>query len=219
MNQKVDDFLQKTPAWEKELSALRSLLLDCGLTEEIKWGTPCYMYQSKNIIMLGSFKEYCALSFIKGVLLLDEESLLIKPGANSQSVKYFKFTSLQEITKLQSIIKAYIYEAIEVEKAGLTIDKSKSTEFELPEELLQIFKSNAKIKNAFEALTTGRQRAYAMYFSDAKQPKTREARIEKYIPRILKGKGMADCVCGLTKHKPNCDGSHKQIKDFNPFKV
>lgn len=218
MNSNVDNFILQTPKWGKELSALQALLLDCGLTEELKWGTPCYMFQSKNVLLLGAFKEYCALSFFKGVLLSDEEGLLQSPGANSQSVKYFKFTSLKEITKLKSTIKAYVYEAIEVEKAGLTIDKTKSTEFDLPEELLHIFKSNSKLKKAFEELTTGRQRAYAMYFSDAKQAKTREARIEKYVPRILKGKGMTDCVCGLSKHKPNCDGSHKQIKDFNPFK-
>ncbi|MFY8021404.1 MAG: YdeI/OmpD-associated family protein, partial [Bacteroidia bacterium] len=165
-----------------------------------------------NVLILGGFKEYCVLSFLKGVLLKDEHKKLVKPGENSQSVRFFKFKSAQEIIQEKDLIKAYLFEAIELEKSGAKVDKTESKEFELPEELLIKFKENPALKKAFEALTIGRQRAYIIHFTGSKQSKTIQARIEKYIPRILSGKGFNDCVCGLSKRMPNCDGSHKTLQ-------
>jgi uncharacterized protein YdeI (YjbR/CyaY-like superfamily) len=197
------------------MEQLRLLLLDCGLTEEFKWRNPCYSYQGNNVVLIGSFKEYCALSFFKGTLLQDSNGLLSKPGENSQAMRFFKFTNLQEIIEQQSIIKAYIYEAIEIEKAGLRVIFKSNTELELVEELQIALDKNPSLKTAFKALTPGRQRAYNLYFSAPKQSKTRETRIENYIPRILDGKGFNDCICGLSKKMPNCDGSHKYIRGEN----
>lgn len=212
MNPKVDEYLNKLKKWQEELEILRAILIDCMLTEEFKWRVPCYTFNNKNVILLANFKDYCAISFLKGVLLKDTENLLISPGENSQSVKYLKFTNPQEIQKLTPIIKSYIYEAIEIEKAGLKVDLKKSTDFELVEELQEKLKENSKLNTAFNALTPGRKRAYNLFFSGAKQSKTRISRIEKYEERILNGKGINDCVCGLSKRMPNCDGSHKYIK-------
>ena len=209
MNPKVDDFLNNTTKWQPEIKQLRLLLLDCGLTEEFKWRMPCYCFQGNNVVLIGNFKEYCTLSFFKGILLQDSNSLLSKPGENSQSMRFFKFTNLEEIIEQQSIIKAYIYEAIEIEKAGLKVIFKSNTELELVEELQIALDKNPQLKTAFEALTPGRQRAYNLHFSEAKQSKTRETRIEKYTQRILNGKGINDCICGLSKKMPNCDGSHK----------
>lgn len=197
------------------MEQLRLLLLDCGLTEEFKWRNPCYSFQGNNVVLIGSFKEYCALSFFKGTLLQDSNGLLSKPGENSQAVRFFKFTNLEEIIEQKSIIKAYIYEAIEIEKAGLKVIFKSNTELELVAELQIALDKNPSLKIAFKALTPGRQRAYNLYFSAAKQSKTRETRIENYIPRILNGKGINDCTCGLSKKMPNCDGSHKYIRAEN----
>ena len=193
MNPKVDEYLSKAQKWKKELIALRKIMLDCMLVEELKWGNPCYMYGKTNLILLGEFKESCVLSFIKGALLSDAEAIL-------------------SIIKLEAVLKAYIFETIEIEKVGLKVDTSANKELVFPEELQNKFKKDKTFKKAFEALTPGRQRAYNMFFTEAKQSATRDARIEKYIPRILSGKGMNDCVCGLSKRMPNCDGSHKFTK-------
>ncbi|MFV8370259.1 YdeI/OmpD-associated family protein [Flavobacterium sp. LB2R40] len=215
MNSKVDDFINNAKKWQPEIEQLRLLLLDCGLTEEFKWRKPCYCFQAHNVVIIGSFKESCALSFFKGTLLQDSNGFLCKPGENSQAMRFFKFTHLEEIIAQQSIIKAYIYEAIEIEKAGLKVNFKSNTELELVAELQNTLAKNPDLKTAFKALTPGRQRAYNLYFSAAKQSKTRETRIENYIPRILGGKGINDCTCGLSKKMPSCDGSHKYIPGEN----
>lgn len=212
MNPLVDAYLDKTTRWQKELKQLRAIALDCLLTEEFKWRVPCYAFQNANIVLLGSFKDCCTFSFFKGTLLQDPEGILVSPGENSQSVKMAKFTSLEEIIRLKPVLKAYLFEAIEVEKAGLKVELTKSTNLDFPEELEKIMETNAAFKKAFLALTPGRQRAYNLFFTAAKQSKTREARIEKYIPQILAGKGISDCTCGLSKKMPYCDGSHKAIR-------
>ncbi len=211
MNSKVDDFIRNAKKWQSEIIQLRTLLLDCGLTEEFKWRNPCYSFQGNNIVLIGSFKAFCSLSFFKGILLQDSNELLSKPGENSQSMRFFKFNNPKEIAEQQSIIKAYIYEAIEIEKAGLKVIFKTKEELELVEELQMALDNNPAFKTAFKALTPGRQRAYNIYFSGSKQSKTRETRIEKYTQRILDGKGINDCICGLSKKMPNCDGSHKYI--------
>ncbi|MFV5700100.1 DUF1801 domain-containing protein [Flavobacterium sp. ZT3R17] len=215
MNPKVDAFISNAKKWQLEIELLRLLLLDCGLTEEFKWRNPCYTFQGNNVVLIGLFKEYCALSFFKGTLLQDSNGLLSKPGENSQAVRFFKFTSLQEIQELKPIIKNYIYEAIELEKAGLKVIFKSNTELELVAELQIALDKNPSLKIAFKALTPGRQRAYNLYFSAPKQSKTRENRIENYIPRILDGKGFNDCICGMSKKMPTCDGSHKYIRGEN----
>jgi uncharacterized protein YdeI (YjbR/CyaY-like superfamily) len=211
MNPKVDDYLSNTTKFQKELELLRSIVLDCGLIEELKWGTPCYMFQKTNMILLGAFKDSCIISFLKGALLSDTENLLMKAGENTQAARIIKFTNAKDIVKIKSILKTYIFEAVEIEKAGLKVEPKKHSEYNVPEELKNQFKQKPDFKKAFEVLTPGRQRGYLLYFSDSKQSKTREARIEKYTQRIMSGKGINDCVCGLSKKMPGCDGSHKYI--------
>ena len=211
MNPKVDDFISEATKWQAEIKQLRTLLLDGGLTEEFKWRTPCYSFQGNNVVIIGCFKNYCTLSFFKGALLQDSHKVLSKPGENSQAVRFFKFTNLEEITEQKPTIKAYIFEAIEIEKAGLKVAFKSNTELEWVAELQMALDKNPALKTAFNALTPGRQRAYNLYFSEAKQPKTRETRIEKYTQRILDRKGINDCICGLSKKMPGCDGSHKFI--------
>ncbi len=211
MNPKVDDYLSNTTKFQKELELLRSIVLDCGLIEELKWGTPCYMFQKTNMILLGAFKDSCIISFLKGALLSDTENLLMKAGENTQAARIIKFTNVKDIVKIKSILKTYIFEAVEIEKAGLKVEPKKHSEYNVPDELKNQFKQKPDFKKAFEALTPGRQRGYLLYFSDSKQSKTREARIEKYTQRIMSGKGINDCVCGLSKKMPGCDGSHKYI--------
>lgn len=188
MNSKVDSFISKTQNWVEEIEYLRKICLDCKLTEEIKWGKPCYSFQGNNIAIIQAFKNSCALMFFKGVLLKDTENILEKPGKNSRIARRFSFTQLEELRKNESRLKNYIFEAIEIEKAGLEVEIDKETE-PAPEELLQKLKENHSLKKAFDALTPGRQRAYRLYFSAPKQSKTRESRIEKCIPKILEGKG------------------------------
>lgn len=207
MNPKVDLFLNKAEQWQAEMTALRGIVLDCNLNEELKWGVPCYTFQKTNLLLIGHFKAYCTLSFIKGVLLKDPEQILVAPGENSQSARILRFTSLKEIHDLESVIKAYVFESIEAEKAGIQIEKKQ--EAPLVEELQNKLQTDETFKRAFDALTPGRKRAYNIYFSGAKQSKTRVSRIEQYTDRILKGYGFNDCVCGLSKRMPNCDGSHK----------
>lgn len=210
-NKTVEEYIRNSNKWNVEMEILQSYLLDCGLNEGLKWGVPCYMYHKSNVVLIGSFKEFLSLSFFKGALLQDSENILHKPGENSQAVRMLKFTHSSEIISLEKIIKAYIYEAIELEKAGLTVVLNKSTDLTFPDELLTKFDQDNTFKEAFFALTPGRQRGYNLYFSDSKQSKTRDVRIEKYRDRILKGIGINDCVCGLSKRMPRCDGSHKQL--------
>jgi uncharacterized protein YdeI (YjbR/CyaY-like superfamily) len=192
MNPKVDCFFDKTETWKKEFEKLRTIILDCGLDEELKWGQACYTFQNRNIVLIHGFKEYCALLFFKGALLNDTENILIQQTENVQSARQIRFTNLKEIAEEERIIKAYIYEAIEVEKAGLKVKLKKTEDFKMPEELKDKLDKNRGLKKAFEALTPGRQRAYIFHFSQPKQSKTREARIEKYIPQILEGRGLND---------------------------
>jgi uncharacterized protein YdeI (YjbR/CyaY-like superfamily) len=192
MNPKVDWYFSKNEKWQKEIKALRTVVLDCHLTEELKWGCPCYSFEKKNIVLIHVFKDYCALLFFKGVLLKDPEKLLIQQTKNVQVARQMRFTDMKEITKLKAVIKAYIFEAIEAEEAGVKAPLKKTAEFEMPEEFEAKLKKSAALKKAFKALTPGRQRGYLLYFSSAKQAKTRESRIEKYIPQILDGKGLED---------------------------
>ena len=174
------------------MQKLRTIILDSGLTEEVKWRVPCYTFQGKNVLFIGRLKEYCGLSFVKGVLLKDARHILIQQTENSQSVRIFRFTNVQQIVALEPVLKAYIHEAIEVEKAGLKVKLKKISEFKIPAELQTKLDEIPALKTAFAALTPGRQRAYILYFSGAKQSKTRESRVEKCMPRILKGKGLDD---------------------------
>lgn len=192
MNPKVDFFFNKESKWQKEYQKLRDIALATGLQEELKWGCPCYTYQNTNVVLIHGFKDYCALLFHKGALLKDTDGLLIQQTEHVQAARQIRFTNLKDISKLEKILKTYIHQAIEVEKAGLKVVMKKTTEFAMPEEFENQLKKSKDLKKAFEALTPGRQRAYLLYFSSAKQAKTRASRIEKYIPQILSGKGLDD---------------------------
>lgn len=192
MNPKVDFFFDKANQWLKEFEKLRSILLDTGLEEELKWGSPCYTEHGRNIVLIHGFKEYCALLFFKGALLNDTKNILIQQSENVQAARQIRFTALQEISDLEKEIRTYVYEAVEVEKSGIKVPMKKTKEFDMPEEFQHKLDGNPELKEAFESLTPGRQRAYLLHFSSAKQSKTREARIEKCIPQILTGKGLND---------------------------
>ena len=192
MNPKVDAFLDRSEKWQEEFEKLRMIVLDCGLTEELKWGVPCYVYQGGNIVLIHGFKEYCALLFFKGALLPDPDGILVQQTENVQAARQIRFTSLREITKMESILNAYIFEAIEIERSGLEVAFKKTKEFDMPEEFREKLDKDPALKTAFEGLTPGRQRGYLLYFSSAKQAKTRISRIEKYVPQILDGKGLED---------------------------
>jgi len=192
MNPKADFFFDKDTQWKKEYGKLRTLILDCGLTEELKWGCPCYTFEGRNIVLIHGFKEYCALLFFKGALLNDPDDILIQQTENVQAARQIRFTNLKEIVKMGRTLKTYIYEAIEVERAGLQVKLKKTKEFAIPEEFQKRLDKSSTLRTAFEALTPGRQRGYLLYFSAAKQPKTRESRIEKYKQHILDGKGLED---------------------------
>ena len=192
MNPKVDAFLKQASKWREEMEKMREILLQCPVTEELKWGKPCYSFQESNIVIIQGFKEYCALLFCKGVLLKDSHGILIQQTENVQAARQLRFTNLREITKIAPIIKAYVREAIDLEEAGVEVTYKETTEFSMPEEFRMQLDKSAKLKKAFEALTPGRQRGYLLHFSSAKQSKTREARIEKCTPRILEGKGLDD---------------------------
>ena len=185
MNPKVNAYINRTKDWQKELEELRNITLDCGLTEELKWGCPCYTFQKKNVVLIHVFKEYCAFLFFKGALLKDPKGILIQQTENVQVARQIRFTNVREIVKLKPALKAYIFEAIEVEKAGLKAPLKKTAEFNMPEEFQNKLDKKSALKKAFEALTPGRQTAYLLYFSAPKQSKTRESRIEKYTPEIL----------------------------------
>jgi uncharacterized protein YdeI (YjbR/CyaY-like superfamily) len=192
MNPKVDAYLRKAKKWQKELKELRAIVLDCGLTEELKWGQPCYTFEKSNVVVIHAFKEYCAFLFFKGALLKDPKGILIQQTKNVQAARQIRFTNLREIVEMEPILKAYIHEAIEVEKAGLKVELKKTTEFTIPEEFQSKLDKLPSLKTAFDALTPGRQRGYILYFSQAKQSKTREARVEKCMQQILNGKGLDD---------------------------
>ncbi|HKI87708.1 MAG TPA: YdeI/OmpD-associated family protein [Draconibacterium sp.] len=192
MNPKVDAYLSKIKKWQEETEILRMIILDCGLKEELKWGKPCYIYQNKNIVVIQGFKEYFALLFFKGVMLKDPNGILKKMGENTHVGRQVRFASVQQIVELEPTIKAYIYEAIEVEKAGLKVPLKEEKELIFPEEFQHKLNEIPALKTAFETLTPGRQRAYILYFSQPKQSKTRESRVEKWLPQILNGKGLND---------------------------
>ncbi len=191
-NPKVDVFLGKTQKWDKEFKKLRTIILECRLTEEYKWMHPCYTYQGKNIVLIHGFKEYCAILFFKGALLKDTKGILIQQTKNVQAARQIRFTNVREIVKIKSILKRYIYEAIEVEKTGLKVKMKKTSDFKIPVEFQNKLDKTPALKTAFYALTPGRQRAYIFYFSQAKQSKTRESRVKKYSQQILNGKGLND---------------------------
>jgi uncharacterized protein YdeI (YjbR/CyaY-like superfamily) len=191
-NPKVDAFLKRAQQWHDEFRKLRNIILDCGLTEELKWGVPCYTFQKRNVVLIHGFKEYCAVLFVKGALLKDPRGVLIQQTENVQAARQIRFTNVGEIVEIEPILKAYIHEAIDVEKAGLKVNLKKTSEYIIPEELQSKLDENPAFKTAFEALTPGRQRAYIFYFSSPKQSKTRESRIEKYMQQILNGKGLND---------------------------
>ena len=192
INPKVDFFFDKATRWQKEYEKLRNIILDCGLDEKLKWGCPCYTFEDRNIVLIHGFKEYCAILLFKGALLADPDGILIQQTRNVQSARQVRFTNVREIARLERILKSYIYEAIEVERAGLKVNYKKTTDFKIPEEFQNKLDKSAALKKAFNALTPGRQRAYIFYFSQAKQSKTREERVKKYLKKILGGKGLDD---------------------------
>ena len=189
---KVDWFFDKPGKWQEAYAKLRTIILDCGLDEDLKWGCPCYTSEKRNIVLIHGFKEYCALLFFKGALLKYPKGILIQQTENVQAARQIRFSSAREITKLKTALKGYINDAIDVEKRGLKVDLKKTSEFKMPAEFKTSLKQTPGLKTAFGALTPGRQRAYLLYFSAPKQAKTREARIEKSVPQILKGKGLND---------------------------
>lgn len=191
-NDSVDFYFEKEGAWQKEFEQLRKIVLACGLTEQLKWGQPCYTFEGKNIVLIHGFKEYCALLFFKGALLKDQQHILVQQTENVQAARQLRFTAVKEIASIKNVITAYVYEAIAVEKAGLKVSLKKTVEYQVPEEFQKRLKKDAALKKAFAALTPGRQRAYLLHFSSPKQSQTREARIEKSIPLILSGKGLND---------------------------
>jgi uncharacterized protein YdeI (YjbR/CyaY-like superfamily) len=188
----VDFYFDKANKWQKELKKLRAIVLDCPLTEELKWGVPCYTFQKSNIVLIHVFKEYCAILFVKGALLKDAKGILVQQTKNVQAARQIRFTNIRQVAELEPVLKAYIHEAIEVDKSGLKVELKKTADFDVPEELQKKLDKNRALKTAFGALTPGRQRGYILYFAAAKQSKTRESRIEKCMPRILKGKGLND---------------------------
>ncbi|MBA2613053.1 MAG: YdeI/OmpD-associated family protein [Bacteroidetes bacterium] len=192
MNPKVDFYFTKAKKWQEEIKKLRTFILDCHLKEELKWGVPCYTFQNSNVVLIHTFKDYCAVLFHKGVLLKDPKGILIQQTENVQAARQIRFTSIGEITKLEKILKAYIFEACEIEEAGLKVPMKTTKEYDVPEEFQTKLNKNAALKKAFHALTPGRQRGYLLYFSSAKQVKTREVRIEKCLKQILNGKGLED---------------------------
>ena len=191
-NPKVNEYLRKAKKWQQEFEKLRMIILDCGLTEELKWGHPCYTFQESNIVLIHGFKEYCALLFFKGALLNDPNGILIQQTDNVQAARQIRFTNVREIVEMEPTLKAYINEAIEVEKAGLEVNYKKTSEFKIPEEFQKKLDEIPALKTAFDALTPGRQRGYILYFSAPKQSKTRESRVEKCLQQILNGKGLND---------------------------
>ena len=211
MNESIKQYIETVKYWKEEIILLRSILLECELTETYKWKQPCYTANEKNVVLIGSFKNHCGLLFFKGSHLKDEFQILEKPGVHSQEGRIIKLTSTQQIQELKDVIKKYIKQSIDAEKSGKSAPTIQLTDVDYSPELVVAFEENHDFKKAFEALTPGRQRAYHIYFSAAKQSVTRKDRIEKYMQQILNGKGINDCTCGLSKRMPTCDGSHKFI--------
>lgn len=201
MNPQVDEYLRKAKKWQEESKKLRTIILDCGLIEESKWGKPCYTFQGSNVVIIQGFKECCALLFCKGALLKDANRILIQQTENVQAARQLRFTNVREIVETEPILKAYVHEAVEVEKAGLEVNYKKTSEFAVPAELQTKLDTTPALRKAFEALTPGRQRAYLLYFAAPKQSKTRESRIEKCTPQILKGQGLNDDYPQTRKNK------------------
>ena len=212
MNEQVNKYINRLEKWQAELTELRKIILDSGLQEDYKWMHPSYSENGKNIVLINKFKDYCAILFHKGALLKDKENILIQQTENTQSARQIRFTDLTEIQELQPIIKEYIKEAVKVERSGIKLQKKKTSDYEIPIELEQKFEENTGFEKAFKNLTAGRQRGYLLHFAKPKQSKTRTSRIENSIERIFDGYGLTDCTCGLSKRKPNCDGSHKQLE-------
>ena len=215
MNPKVFTYINDASAWKAEMECLRNIVSSCALDEDFKWGVPCYCYKNSNVVLIHAFKNYCAILFVKGALLSDPNKILVQQSENTQAGRQIRFASVKEVLSLEADIKAYIYEAIEIEKAGLKVDFKQSKELNFVEELQDKLDADAGFNAAFMSLTPGRQRAYNLFFSDPKQATTRISRIEKSTTRILKGKGLYDCVCGLSKKMPSCDGSHKSLKQID----
>jgi uncharacterized protein YdeI (YjbR/CyaY-like superfamily) len=203
----IEDYFQ-SGSWQKELQALRALVLSCGLQETFKWKAPCYTSGGRNIVLLGRLKNHVVLSFFKGALLPDDARILERPGENTRSGRVVRLRDLREVTRIEPILKRYIQEAIQLEKSGKSVPKD-TTPLTMPDELQRKLRESHEFRAAFEALTPGRQRGYCLHFSAAKRSETRIARIERYADRILDGKGLNDCTCGLSKKMPQCDGSHK----------
>ena len=191
-NPEVDEFIQKSKKWQEEFEQLRTILLDCQLSEALKWGKPCYTFDQSNIVIIQGFKEYCALLFVKGALLTDANGILIQQTENVQSARQVRFTHLSEIAAMEPILKAYVNEAVEVEKAGLKVEYKATSEYKIPEEFQKKLDEIPALRTAFESLTPGRQRAYLLHFSQPKRSNTRESRVEKFIPQILNGRGLND---------------------------
>lgn len=205
----VDRFIDQAPKWKVEIQRLRQLALQSGLKEEWKWKQPCYSYQGANVLIIGGLKDSCIISFFKGALLKDEANLLSKPGENTQSGRVIRFTSDGEISELEPLLRAYIGEAIEVEKSGQKVSFTAASDLDVPDELQQQLDADPAFESAFNHLTPGRQKAYILHFAAPKQAKTRESRVSQCKPRILAGFGLHDCTCGLSKRMPGCDGSHR----------
>ncbi|MFI8379705.1 DUF1801 domain-containing protein [Leeuwenhoekiella sp. NPDC079379] len=209
MNKEVDQFIVNAKPFSSVLQLLRTLILDCNLEEEFKWRNACYTYNTKNVILLGAFKSYCTITFIKGELLNDSQHILLSAGPNTKAARVIKFTSEKEVLSLSEVIKSYISEAREIEKSGKKPLYNKPVDSKFPIELEYAFNLDFSFKNSFYKLTPGKQRGYLIYFSGAKQAKTRASRIESYKSKILDGFGFNDCICGLSKKMPACDGAHK----------
>ena len=212
MHAQVAEYLNGVTKWRQELEALRPILLECGLAEDFKWRQPCYTWEGKNVAIIGELKDCCTLSFFKGALLNDPHGMLEKPGENSRAARVIRLTSVEQIEEASAQLTFYIEQAIEVEKAGRKVDFEKDRELDIPEEFEAALSADPALQTAFDSLTPGRQRGYLLHFSGAKTSKGRKSRVEKYVPRILDGKGIHDCVCGLSKKLPACDGSHQTIK-------
>lgn len=212
MNPKVSLFIAEATQWQTELQLLRSIILDCGLTEALKWRVPCYTFESRNIVLIHGFKDYCAIGFFKGALMTDAQGILIQQTEHSQAARQLRFTSTDQITAQETCIKTYIYEAVAIEQTGLKVDYKKDTSDIFPETLVEKLAQDPTFKTAFTALTAGRQRGYMLHFANAKQQKTQQSRIKNCTKKIMCGKGFHDCTCGLSQKMPTCDGSHKQLK-------
>ena len=212
MNPKVEEYIANSPLWKEEIKFLRSILLEKDLVEELKWGQPCYTLNNKNILLIGVFKDYCSLSFFNGALISIKNNMLEKPGENSRSVRMMKFRSIKEIKGAISEINSCVSEAIKISSNGIKVEKFSASQLQIPIELKDMMESNLLFAEAFNKLSLGRKRGYCMFFSAAKQTQTRIERINKYENRILSGKGLNDCVCGLSKKMHQCDGSHKLAK-------